>query len=137
MEAMVGVGVVEVLPLSSFQLSGLLHTLVPWWVPERMAELVVTVGEARESARERRPPGVPLPWCGWCVGVAPLEERSGADPEAPEERGRLPFIEAVSSSAEYVGRTGTIGERQQTLEKEIRAQFRIICSIPLLLLLPI
>ena len=42
-------------------------------------------------------------------------ERSGAAPVPPDERGRDPLNEAVSSSAEYVGRTGTMGDRQQTL----------------------
>ena len=43
--------------------------------------------------------------------------RSGAEPTAPEERGRDPLNEVDSSSAEYVGRTGTIGDRQQTLRR--------------------
>ena len=43
--------------------------------------------------------------------------RSGAEPTAPEDRGRDPLNEVDSNSAEYVGRTGTIGERQQTLKR--------------------
>lgn len=43
--------------------------------------------------------------------------RSGAEPTAPEDRGRDPLNEVDSSSAEYVGRTGTIGDRQQTLRR--------------------
>ncbi len=82
---MVGVGVVEVLP-PSFQFSGLLHTFVTF------------DADAAAAAREAWPPTPPL--LGLWVGVASLEERSGADPEAPAERGRLPLTEAESSSAE-------------------------------------
>jgi hypothetical protein len=51
--------------------------------------------------------------------AAPLL-RSGAEPMAPEERGREPLKEVERSSAEYVGRTGTMGDRQHTLNEAIK-----------------
>ena len=45
------------------------------------------------------------------------EVRSGADPEVPEERGKLPEYDRDINSAEYDGLAGIIGDRQHTLKQ--------------------